>query len=76
MVLIPEVQPARPWQQILHNQRGFVLERAIQRGTVNVVICRFRYRMEALAASQPEAAPGGDPGLPSAGRRDRPDLPG
>ena len=64
MVLIPEVQPAHPWQQILHNQRGFVLERAIQRGTVNVVICRLRYRIEALAAPESAAAPGGDPGLP------------
>ena len=36
VVLIPEVQPARPWQRILHNQRGFVLDRAIQNGTDNV----------------------------------------
>jgi len=43
VVLIPEVQPARPWQRVLHNQRGFVLDRAIQRGTVNVVICRVRF---------------------------------
>jgi amino acid transporter len=50
VVLIPEVQPARPWQWILHNQRGFVLERAIQRGTVNVVICRLRYLLSAVAA--------------------------
>jgi amino acid transporter len=76
VVLIPEVQPAHPWQQILHNQRGFVLERAIQRGTVDVVICRLRYRLQALAAPESAAAPGGDPGLPPAGRRDRPDLPG
>jgi amino acid transporter len=64
VVLIPEVQPARPWQQILHNQRGFVLERAIQRGTVNVVICRLRYRLEALSASPPGTEAGSDPGLP------------
>jgi hypothetical protein len=32
-VLIPEVQPERWWRWILHNQRGFVLQRAIQRGT-------------------------------------------
>ena len=64
VVLIPEVQPARPWQQILHNQRGFVLERAIQRGTVNVVICRLRYRLETLSASPPGAEAGSDPGLP------------
>src|SRR5216683_2872039 len=29
VVLIPEVQPIRPWQWILHNQRGVVLNRAI-----------------------------------------------
>jgi amino acid transporter len=50
VVLIPEVQPARPWQRILHNQRGFVLEQAIQRGTENVVICRLRYRLSTVAA--------------------------
>ena len=50
VVLIPEVQPTRPWQAILHNQRGFVLEQAIQRGTKNVVICRLRYQLSAVAA--------------------------
>jgi amino acid transporter len=49
VVLIPEVQAVRPWQRILHNQRGFVLEQAIQHGTENVVICRLRYRLSALA---------------------------
>ncbi len=49
VVLIPEVQPARAWQWILHNQRGFVLERAIQHGTTDVVICRLRYRLAAVA---------------------------
>ncbi len=44
VVLIPEVQPARPWLRILHNQRGFVLDRAIQKGTDNVVICRLHFR--------------------------------
>jgi amino acid transporter len=44
VVLIPEVQPARPWQRILHNQRGFVLDRAIQKGTVNVVVCRLHFQ--------------------------------
>lgn len=42
-VLIPEVRPAHWWRWILHNQRGTVLQRAIQRDTVNVVICRLRY---------------------------------
>ena len=52
VVLIPEVMPVRPWQRLLYNQRGFVLERAIQRGTVNVVICRLRYRLAAVAGSR------------------------
>lgn len=45
VVLIPEVQPARPWQRVLHNQRGFVIDRAIQRGTENVVICRLHFQL-------------------------------
>jgi amino acid transporter len=53
VVLIPEVQPEHWWRWILHNQRGFVLQRAIQRGTSNVVICRLRYRLAAVAAAQP-----------------------
>jgi amino acid permease-like protein len=44
VVLIPEVQPVRPWQRILHNQRGFVLDRAIQKGTTNIVICRLHFQ--------------------------------
>ncbi len=51
VVLIPEVQPAKPWQWILHNQRGFVLEQAIQHGTQNVVICRLRYRLSTVASA-------------------------
>jgi amino acid transporter len=50
VVLIPEVQPARPWQRILHNQRGFVLDRAIQKGTDNVVICRLHFRRSIWSA--------------------------
>ena len=53
VVLIPEVAPARPWQRILQNQRGFVLERAIQRGTANVVICRLRFRLSTMTAEPP-----------------------
>jgi len=65
VVLIPEVQPARPWQRILHNQRGFVLEQAIQRSGVNVVICRLRYRLSAVAATSPVTpGPPGGPELP------------
>jgi amino acid transporter len=56
VVLIPEVQPFRAWQRVLHNQRGFVLERAIQRGTENVVICRLRYRLAAIPGTGQAAA--------------------
>ena len=50
VVLIPEVQPAHWWQWLLHNQRGLILDRAIRRGTDKVVLCRLRYRLDALAA--------------------------
>jgi amino acid transporter len=60
VVLIPEMQPLHPWQWILHNQRGFVLDRAIQRGTANVVICRLRF--QPTAWSSPGDAPVGYPG--------------
>jgi amino acid transporter len=46
VVLIPEVQPPRFWDYLLFNQRGVILERAIRRGTANVVLCRLRYRLE------------------------------
>jgi amino acid transporter len=49
VVLIPEVQPAHIWQRLLHNQRGVIIDRAIRRGTANVVLCRLRYRLETLA---------------------------
>jgi amino acid transporter len=65
VVLIPEVQAARPWRRVLHNQRGFVLEQAIHHGTENVVICRLRYRLAAVAAG------GGPADQPSIG----PELP-
>jgi hypothetical protein len=53
VVLIPEVEPSRPWQWLLHNQRGIILERAIRRGTCNVVLCRLRYRLTTLTAAPP-----------------------
>jgi len=53
VVLIPEVQPERPWHRVLHNQRGFVLEQAIQHGTSNVVLCRLRYRLAAVTGDKP-----------------------
>jgi amino acid transporter len=52
VVLIAEVQPARPWDWILHNQRGVVLSRAIRSGTSNVVICRLRFRLTQLAGER------------------------
>jgi amino acid transporter len=56
LVLIPEVRPAHRWQWILHNQRGGVLQRAIQRGTVNVVICRLRYQLATVSAEAVSSA--------------------
>lgn len=44
VVLIAELEPMRPWEWILHNQRGVVLDRAIRRGTTDVVVCRIRFR--------------------------------
>jgi len=48
VVLIPEVQPKRFWYYLLFNQRGVILDRAIRRGTANVVLCRLRYRLEQI----------------------------
>jgi hypothetical protein len=56
VVLIPEVQPTGPLQWLLHNQRGIILDRAIRRGTANVVLCRLRYRLGTLAADTAGAA--------------------
>jgi amino acid transporter len=55
IVLIPEVEPAHPWDWLLHNQRGIILDRAVRRGTSNVVLCRLRYRLATLADSPPPA---------------------
>ena len=55
VVLIPEVEPSRPWEWVLHNQRGIILERAIRRGTSDVVLCRLRYRLATLTATQADA---------------------
>ena len=58
VVLIPEVQPTKFWYYLLFNQRGVILDRAIRRGTVNVVVARLRYRLEQIApsAGAPSAA--------------------
>jgi len=58
VVLIPEVQPPRFWDYLLFNQRGAILDRAIRRGTVNVVLCRLRYRLEQFATHDAVAGPG------------------
>jgi len=63
VVVIPEVEPSKPWEWILHNQRGIILERAIRRGTSNVVLCRLRYRLSTLTA--PPAGTGGTAGEPA-----------
>lgn len=47
IVLIPEMHLSRPWQRLLQNQRGSVLDRAIRRNT-DVVICRLRFRVTTL----------------------------
>jgi amino acid transporter len=60
VVLIVEVQPAHWWQWILYNQRGVVLQRAIQRDTVNVVVCRLRYQLATVAVLPEAAAPAGE----------------
>ena len=62
VVLIPEVQPPRFWDYLLFNQRGAILDRAIRRGTVNVVLCRLRYRLEQFASRDTVAGPGAGPG--------------
>jgi hypothetical protein len=45
MVLIPEVEPRRPWHRLLHNQRGAVLDRAIRRHT-SAISCRMRFHID------------------------------
>ena len=60
VVLIPEVQPKHFWYALLFNQRGVIIDRAIRRGTANVVLCRLRYRPEHLA---PRGAASGKPSL-------------
>jgi len=56
VVLIPEVQPRGVWYALLFNQRGVILDRAIRRGTANVVLCRLRYRLDQLAPGDAPAA--------------------
>lgn len=73
-VLIPEVEPARPWHRLLHNQRGSVVAHAVRRDT-DAVICRLRTRLAPRhpAARPPAAAAPGSPapGSPAAVPRPR-----
>ena len=57
VVLIPEVQPPRFWDYLLFNRRGAILERAIRRGTANVVLCRLHYRLEHFTPGPGRQAP-------------------
>ncbi|MFE9423987.1 APC family permease [Kitasatospora sp. NPDC006697] len=44
VVLIPEIHLPHPWQRLLQNQRGVVLDLALRRYT-DAVICRLRFRL-------------------------------
>ena len=65
VVLIPEVQPRHFWDALLFNQRGAILDRAIRRGTADVVLGRLRYRLDHLATHDGAAPVAGSP--PAAG---------
>jgi amino acid transporter len=75
VVLIPEVQPKRLWDNLLFNQRGVILDYAIRRGTSNSVLCRLRYRPDQLAphdtspasAASPSASAAAPPGVRNPG---------
>ena len=45
LVLIPELVPRRPWQQLLHNQLGVALAAAL-RGSRDVVVALMRLHIE------------------------------
>ncbi|MCX4745681.1 APC family permease [Kitasatospora sp. NBC_01287] len=45
VVLIPEMHLPHPWQRLLQNQRGVLLDRAVRRHT-DAVVCRLRFRIE------------------------------
>jgi amino acid transporter len=66
VVLIPEVQPKRLWDNLLFNQRGVILDYAIRRGTSNSVLCRLRYRLEMLAPHDPGPASAASPSASAA----------
>jgi hypothetical protein len=45
VVLIPEMQLPKPWQRLLLNNRGAILDRAVRHNT-DAVICRLRFRID------------------------------
>lgn len=53
-VLIAEVEPDRPWQRFLQNQRGALLARSLRRSS-DAVVCRMRFPVhpEWLAHERP-----------------------
>ena len=59
--------PKRFWYYLLFNQRGVILDRAIRRGTANVVLCRLRYRLQQLAPSEAVPAAAAPRQPPSSG---------
>src|SRR5580658_4600776 len=75
VVLIPEVQPKMFWYYLLFNQRGVILDRAIRRGTGNVVLCRLRYRLEQLVADDAAPPTPSAPSTPPAPAADQAGVP-
>jgi hypothetical protein len=75
VVLIPEVQPKKFWYYLLFNQRGVILDRAIRRGTGNVVLCRLRYRLEQLVADDAAPPTPSAPSTPPAPAADQAGVP-
>ncbi|HBW20650.1 MAG TPA: amino acid permease, partial [Actinobacteria bacterium] len=69
VVLIPDVDPQRWWIRLLLNQRGIIIERAIRKGTSNVVVCRLHFRLSAITGQQP-GAPAAGSGHPAGSGQD------
>ncbi|GAA4253169.1 hypothetical protein GCM10022255_052960 [Dactylosporangium darangshiense] len=42
--LIAEIEPAHPWERLLRNHRGAVIDRALRRHTT-AIVCRMRFRL-------------------------------
>ena len=50
------------YHEEIHRPCIALLQRAIQRDTVNVVICRLRYQLATVSAGQPAGADSSQPG--------------